>query len=54
MRSHPAHLVSADICECECLQALAGWGVCLLLVLCALIAILMLIGAALLIIINDG
>ena len=38
----------------NCVQALAGWGVCLLLVLGALYAVLMLIGAALLIVINDG
>jgi len=36
------------------MQALAGWGVCLLLILAALYAVLMLIGAGLLIVINDG
>ena len=35
-------------------QALAGWAMCLLLVLGLLYAVLMLVGAALLIVLNDG
>ena len=41
-------------CRFERAQALAGWGVCLLLVIGALYAVLMLVSAALLIVINDG